>query len=82
MFTTYISQSSQSLIYPYKQWDVDSLVTCRRGVAEPWGGPDRRELLGELVRHAEPPSRRAMGKWDILASKDVAGSLLEILGDS
>ena len=25
----------------------------RRGVAEPWGGPDRRELLGELVRCSE-----------------------------
>ncbi|CAK9050186.1 Chaperone protein DnaJ [Durusdinium trenchii] len=26
-----------------------ALVCLRRGVAEPWGGPDRRELLGELV---------------------------------
>ena len=29
-------------------------ISPRRGVAEPWGGPDRRELLGELVRHAAP----------------------------
>ena len=28
---------------------LSSLVFSRRGVAEPWGGPDRRELLGELV---------------------------------
>ena len=28
----------------------------RRGVAEPWGGPDRRELLGELVRCSEVAS--------------------------
>lgn len=41
---------------PY--WALTKIFFCfcfifpwfpRRGVAEPWGGPDRRELLGELV---------------------------------
>ena len=39
-------------------WALTTIFFCicfifpwfpRRGVAEPWGGPDRRELLGELV---------------------------------
>ena len=30
-------------------FDMCALVCLRRGVAEPWGGPDRRELLGELA---------------------------------
>ena len=43
--------SASEIIQPH--WGI-ARPGSRRGVAEPWGGPDRRELLGELVR---PPGQ-------------------------